>query len=439
MPAFKRELFSLLFVFWYPIGVFAFQEFGCDSVAGCDGTPVQCDSAPNPSGNTSSFGVTGDWFGLRGSLKDRGITFDGDITQFYQGVAHGGRREAFNYAGHGDYLVNYDLGKLFQLHDWSLMTRTEHRWGESASRDAGLLFPPALHAITPTPVTEELLLTNVLFTKKVNQNLTTFFGKMDTLDGDRNPFASGRGKSQFMNTNLLLPVGGIPTVPLATLGAGAVLFVEGLPLGQFVILNASDTVSTTGIDELFNDGVFMLGSVNLPLPLAGKLGIHTFSAGWSSKDFTSFGQDARVILPSIPLQRTEDSWVAWWSGAQYLVEDPDHPLEGWGLFGRAGAADPEANPVAYFFNAGIGGQSPFSCRTNDRFGLGWFYNRYSEQIGPLLTAALALEESSTGVEAYYNYAATPNLHVTPDLQVVEPGSNRANTALIVGLRAELDF
>ncbi len=86
---------------------------------------------PEPQRKHFQLWVTGDWFGLRGSLKDRGITFDGDITQFYQGVAHGGRREAFNYAGHGDYLVNYDLGKLFQLHDWSLMTRTEHRWGKA--------------------------------------------------------------------------------------------------------------------------------------------------------------------------------------------------------------------------------------------------------------------------------------------------------------------
>jgi porin len=287
--------------------------------------------------------------------------------------------------------------------------------------------------------TEELLITNVLFTGAVHENLTVFFGKLDTLDGDRNPFASGRGKSQFMNTSLLLPVNGLPTVPLATLGAGALLMVDGLPLAQFMVLNATDTVDTVGISELFADGALVLGSVNVPLPIAGNLGIHTFTAGWSSKTFTSLGQDARLIIQNVPLQQTEGSWLAWWSGAQYLVQDERDPMKGWGLFGRAGAADGEVNPIEYFFNAGIGGQSPLRGRENDKFGIGWFYNRYSDELGPIANALLDLREYSTGVELFYNYAATTYVKITPDLQIIEPGSNRANTALVVGMRLEMDF
>ncbi|MCA9209602.1 MAG: carbohydrate porin, partial [Planctomycetales bacterium] len=75
----------------------------------------------------------------------------------------------------------------------------------------------------------------------------------------------------------------------------------------------------------------------------------------------------------------------------------------------------------------------------DLFGIGWFYNRFSNQIGPAATAALGLEAASTGVEIYYNYAVTPYFKVTPDLQIIEPGTNQANTATVVGIRAELDF
>ncbi len=103
-----------------------------------------------------------------------------------------------------------------------------------------------------------------------------------------------------------------------------------------MVLNATDTVESSGFDELFEEGALVLGSVNVPLPIAGRLGIHTFSAGWSSRDFTALGQDPRIILPNIPLTRTEDSWVAWWSGAQFLTEDQSDPMKGWGLFGRAG-------------------------------------------------------------------------------------------------------
>lgn len=383
--------------------------------------------------------LTGDWFGNRSCLAEHGITVDADSLHFYQGVAHGGREQRFRYAGHNEYLLRCDLDRLAGWNGWSMMMRAEHRWGQPIARDAGVILPTALAAAAPTPETEDLILTNFLFSKAVNENVTVFFGKLDTLDGDRNPFASGRGKTQFLNTSLLLPINGLPTVPLATLGAGAVLSVDGLPFAQLMVLNATDTVTTAGFDELFADGALVLASVNLPLSLGDQMGIHTFSGAWNSKTFTSLDQDARLILPSVELQPTEGSWLLWWSGAQYLYQDPNNPLQGWGLFGRAGVSDGEVNPVQYFLNAGIGGQSPLAGREVDQFGIGWFYNGYSDELGPVATTALGLESHSTGIELYYNYCVTPYVRVTPDLQVIDPGTDRAETALVVGIRAQVIF
>ena len=53
---------------------------------------------------------TGDWCGNRDWLADCGITFDLDIAHFYQGVTTGGLNRHFRYGGHGDYVVNFDLG-----------------------------------------------------------------------------------------------------------------------------------------------------------------------------------------------------------------------------------------------------------------------------------------------------------------------------------------
>lgn len=280
---------------------------------------------------------------------------------------------------------------------------------------------------------------SVLFTQVVNENLIVFLGKLDTLDGDYNPFASGRGKTQFMNTSLILPVHGVPTVPMATLGAGAVILVEGMPFAQVLVLNATDTTTTSGFDELFADGAVILGGVNIPVPIAGKMGIHSFNGAWNSMTHTSLGQDPRVITGRIPIATTAGSWVMWWSGAQYLYQDPSDPMKGWGLFGRAGASQGETNPIEHFFNFGIGGQSPLPGRENDQFGIGWFYNRFSNELGPIAVGLLDLRSSSSGVEIYYNYAVTPHFLLTPDLQVIEPGTNRANTAFLLGLRAQIIF
>ena len=39
--------------------------------------------------------LTGDWFGSRRRLAEDGLSFFGDLTQYYQGVTTGGRRAAF--------------------------------------------------------------------------------------------------------------------------------------------------------------------------------------------------------------------------------------------------------------------------------------------------------------------------------------------------------
>ena len=44
-----------------------------------------------------------------------------------------------------------------------------------------------------------------------------------------------------------------------------------------------------------------------------------------------------------------------------------------------------------------------------------------------------------GVELYYNARLTPWFQLTPDLQVVDPFQKQANPALVLGLRAKLDF
>ncbi|HSQ54143.1 MAG TPA: hypothetical protein VLM40_00230, partial [Gemmata sp.] len=49
--------------------------------------------------------LTGDWFGSRRRLAEDGLSFFGDLTQYYQGVTTGGRAQRFAYGGRGDYLL----------------------------------------------------------------------------------------------------------------------------------------------------------------------------------------------------------------------------------------------------------------------------------------------------------------------------------------------
>ena len=52
----------------------------------------------------------------------------------------------------------------------------------------------------------------------------------------------------------------------------------------------------------------------------------------------------------------------------------------------------------------------------------------SDEIGPLLQAALGPIDDGQGIEIYYNWQATPWLNITPDLQVLVPARENVDTA-----------
>ena len=59
--------------------------------------------------------LTGDWGGLRSKLADRGVQFDSNVTQIYQGVASGGTNRTGRYSGstrHGAEAGLSEIGTL---------------------------------------------------------------------------------------------------------------------------------------------------------------------------------------------------------------------------------------------------------------------------------------------------------------------------------------
>ena len=91
----------------------------------------------------------GDWCGKRTALANRGITFDLDVANFYTGVMEGGLDRRFRNGGHGDYVMNADLGKLGVCEGLFLKVRAEHRFGENVNRSTGAFLPAYVLADLP--------------------------------------------------------------------------------------------------------------------------------------------------------------------------------------------------------------------------------------------------------------------------------------------------
>ena len=101
-----------------------------------------------------------------------------------------------------------------------------------------------------------------------------------------------------------------------------------------------------------------------------------------------------------------------------------------------GLSDEEMNPTEAFYSLGLGGKGMICGRENDTFGIGYYYLNITDKLPKLDQPRLDDEQ---GVEIYYNIAVTPWLHITPDIQIVNPASDRVDTTVVAGVRMKIDF
>lgn len=403
--------------------------------------------------------LTGDWGGERTALANKGVQFDIEWTQTVQGVASGGSEHRTEYGANVDYKLNLDLMRMGILPGALIRVRAESRYGRSVNTASGSILPVNTRAEFPlTPKFDEavgITITDLNWTQFLSPHFAVLFGKLDTLDADPNEFASGRGTSQFMNGNFLFNAALALRLPYSTLGAGVVL----LPIppgakGGFTInssiVNTADSSTTTGFDD-FGKGYTWTTEADFTYRL-GKLP-GGMNVGFMYSFDQNFAQlNTRLILrpgEGLTVSKQHSTWAVYWSGWQYLhVQDqpagskpllessglPKH--RGFGVFARFGFADKETNPVEWAVSGGIGGRGIIPGRDNDSFGLGYYYN----SIQPLrLLNRLGVEDSTQGFEAFYNIAITPAVHLTLDLQVVQPVQTRLDTTVVLGLRSGFEF
>ncbi len=181
---------------------------------------------PDYSGDlwTRSF-LTGDWGGARRQLADKGIQLEVDFVQFVQSVTSGGSDTGTKYGGNLDYLIYLDLYRMKILPGAMVKIRAQTRYGETANDIAGSLLPVNTYGLFPLtePLDEvvPITVTDLTYFQFLSEKFGVFLGKFDVFDGDPSEFASGRGTTQFLNSNFVFnPVGVVPTLLTGFVGAG---------------------------------------------------------------------------------------------------------------------------------------------------------------------------------------------------------------------------
>jgi porin len=396
--------------------------------------------------------LSGDWGGTRTEWANKGFQADLRWNNYVQSVVSGGRDIDTRFGGGADYLFNFDLMRMGILPGALVKLRAESRYGESVNGLSGLILPVNTDAFFP--LTDQIdrdipfTITTLSYTQFLSEKFAFFLGKFDTLDGDPNEFASGRGTSQFMNANFVFNAALSLRLPYSTLGGGVVwLPAHGVSVSSS-IFNTADSSTQSGFDD-FGDGLSWATEVDFQYRLGHLPGGMNIGFLYSfDQEFAKIG-DRLIFQPGEGLSFTtdDDTWAIFWSGWQYLWtrDANDAPIRpgdgrvdhrGFGLFARVGFADQDTNPLEWSLSGGIGGRGLISSRQDDSFGVGYFYNSIQTAR---LSGIAGIDDVSQGLEAYYDIAITTAAHLTLDFQVIDGVSEQVDTTYLLGARLALSF
>lgn len=382
--------------------------------------------------------LSGDWLGCRDNLASKGITFFGDITQYYQGVTSGGLAQQFRYGGRGDYLLDFDSAKLGLWQGGHLDLRAETRLGQDCNRIDGSVAPSNFGMALPVENNNVTALTGVQYTQDLGENLSIFFGKLNILDGTPASYALGRRLDYFWNAAMQNNLTRIFLLP-SSLGAGLIFKAENESVFKFYLLDTHYTPTTSGFEDFFTNGVVMYGDYQVPTNWFDLPGHSAFGLLYSNAKRGGSLQNPFVSLPNIDpgtsLNLKSNAWTVTYRFDQVLHADPDNPTRNWVLNSDVGLTDGNPNPIQWFANMTLVRTGPIPSRKHDTLGIGYYHLGISNL--PVLQALGFGGEN--GVDMYYNAAVTPWFHVTPDLQVLDPANSHNATAILVGIRGRISF
>jgi porin len=365
--------------------------------------------------------LTGDWGGFRNELAAKGVTIDMNVTQVGQGVVNGGKSGAWQYGGRGNITINADSQKLGLWPGGFFNLELEGNWASSVNPNTGALMAVNNNQLFPLPPGDIFAVPAWNFTQFLSPYAGISIGKLDTTSGDMNEFAHGKGDTQFMNTALNFNAVALFTVPYSTLGIAAIVLPTKDPkeaILNFSVIQTNGLPNVSGFDDLNGNKLTFGGEGRVRTDFFGLTGHQLFGATFSNQKFTSVDQSVRVIIENRSLKPEKGSWNIHYNFDQYLYEPKKGSGRGVGIFGRLGVSDGNPNFMKFYGSFGIAGKGVFDSRPHDQFGWGYYYINVNNPTiqGPLQTSSLLRDEY--GFEWYYNFALTPWMMLTPDIQVV---------------------
>ena len=368
---------------------------------------------------------------VRDDLAKRGFKFDAYWTQFFQSSPDTGDTRVWDYGGKLDAKMTQDFSNM----GFEGVTGTAHvafRYGDVPLLAGGTFVPTNSALLFPENEGASARVTSFYLTKMFGTNTMIQAGRFDNLDRYDHTFTGGDGIDKFNNLAFVLPPLYARTIPPVA---------EGV---FFTTLKDAEPFVTVGLLEstekgFFKNGATFYASVALPYKFFDTPSHYVFNATISSTTLTSLDQSPYVFIPALnaPLATESNAWTFDFTFDQYLVWDPTTKT-GFGLFGMIGASDSNPSPVDIFGHIGVGGTSPIPNRSQDNFGVGYYFNGISNTLEDTLSPLIRTRDEN-GFEGFYNFAVTGWSKVSADVQFIDPFAVGSKTRGFFSIRWKMVF
>jgi carbohydrate-selective porin OprB/predicted NBD/HSP70 family sugar kinase len=417
------------------------------------------DSSQN-SANLRPFQLTlpqghlfGDWYGLRPTLADWGLTPTLTYVADIAGNPTGGKSQGVAYSDNIGLDLLFDLNKIIGLEGGSFLVSMSQRNGDSLSGErVGNIF-----TIQQNYGGQTFHLIDVAYQQKLLDDSVEFRVGRIAMGDDflvspydyvfmQNAFC-GNPKGVFINAP------GATAYPGATWGALLKVKPTQRTYVMAGVYNGDPSIGAdyhNGADFSMNGPVFAIGEVGYQINgLPGEsrlLGNYKLGFWYDNADYT----DYNTVGFAHPAGTKRGNYGLYAMFDQVLVSFGEPTSNrGFGIFGTFMASpDESVSQMPYFFDAGIVSRGIFVSRPIDVLGFGVAYGSFSGDLSNAqereqqLDPTVGVQDYETVLELTYRFRFRDGaFFFQPDIQyVIKPGgTGDSNDALVLGCQVGINF
>jgi len=425
---------------------------------------------PSPSEWWKGPNATGNWFGARDSLADRGLVLGGHWKGTFYGNVAGGLRQGGAFDEELVFFSKVDFYKLAGIPGLGAYASVRWRDGENINQDVGAspAFNPTAYQLGKQWRFQQAYLTWESGDLAVRKNFLTLSG------GWQNPyhFFAQQPDSKLFNNNAITQTKGIgANIPFnGSYGAwGGTAKIQPSPWsyiqgGLYAAVPKATDTANHGLyfalaDPPSSNGLYFLTEAGITPKIVGLPGKYAFgSYYWGLENSSFFGNSYdqkfgfywqadqmlyREPANELPASKRADAKSVTETEAKDSPKTGEISKEGLYFFSFVSCAPKYDNALPFYFHSGLVYRGLIPGRGEDQLGVAFAYGQYSyDQVLARREAGKSIQQTYESVlELDYRIQVSRFAYVQPSLQyLIRPGgTGLVQNATVLGVHLGVTF